>query len=187
MDLVRRSLLAGRRSLCLRLRYPQRLPGSAGSQIVPQLRQPAAPELDADLLLGGGFPAARIGERVVWKPRKGAFYRTGPEEQPRGLGASTVVVTGCDFPNCPRTTVMEASERELRVVLASDAVSGAVSWHLPEPRRIGVLPATTAEIARAWRPPGEVDLGPRWPWPTPGRPLWTAVPTLGDGVGPPAG
>ena len=31
---------------------------------------------------------------------------------------------GCNFPNCPRTSIYEASERDFRVVLARDAISG---------------------------------------------------------------
>jgi len=36
----------------------------------------------------------------------------------------TIATAGCNFPNCPRTTLYEASERDIRLVLASDAVSG---------------------------------------------------------------
>jgi hypothetical protein len=30
------------------------------------------------------------------------------------LGVNTVVVCVCNFPNCPRTTIYEASEREMK-------------------------------------------------------------------------
>jgi nicotinamidase-related amidase len=35
-----------------------------------------------------------------------------------------VVFAGCNFPNCPRTSIYEASERDFRIVLVSDAMSG---------------------------------------------------------------
>lgn len=41
----------------------------------------------------------------------GAFYGTRLEEHLRALDVDTVVVCGCNFPNCPRTTIYEASER----------------------------------------------------------------------------
>ena len=50
---------------------------------------------------------------------------------------NTVVVAGCNFPNCPRTTIYEASERDIRLVLASDAVSGLYEQGRREPSRIG--------------------------------------------------
>lgn len=31
---------------------------------------------------------------------------------------------GCNFPNCPRTSIYEASERDFRTVLVRDAISG---------------------------------------------------------------
>jgi len=40
------------------------------------------------------------------------------------LGVNTVVVCGCKFPNCPRTSIYEASERDLRVMVVEDALSG---------------------------------------------------------------
>jgi nicotinamidase-related amidase len=41
-----------------------------------------------------------------------------------GLGVNTLVFGGCNFPNCPRTSISEASERDFRLVLAEDAISG---------------------------------------------------------------
>ena len=74
----------------------------------------------------------------MYKPRWSAFYRTGLEEHLRGLGVDTVVVCGCNFPNCPRTTIYEASERDFRVVLAIDAISGLDERGMEELGNIGV-------------------------------------------------
>jgi nicotinamidase-related amidase len=121
-------------------------PGTPGSQLAPQLRAPAAPPLDPDELLGGGFQQLGPAEWAMWKPRWGAFYRTGLDPFLRDLPVSTLVLAGRNFPNCPRATLVEASERDYQVVIAADAISGLQPWHLPEAENIGVLPATTATI-----------------------------------------
>ena len=49
----------------------------------------------------------------------------------------TVVVSGCGFPNCPRATIYEASERDLQVTFASYARSGVYERGLRELENIG--------------------------------------------------
>jgi nicotinamidase-related amidase len=71
------------------------------------------------------------------------------EEHLRDLGVSTLVFCGCNFPNCPRTSIYEASERDFRVVLAGDAVSGLYERGERELEAIGVRLMDVAEIARA--------------------------------------
>lgn len=68
----------------------------------------------------------------------GAFYRTSLEEHLRALSVETILVCGCNFPNCPRTTIYEASERDFRIVLVPDATSGVYARGLDELRGIGV-------------------------------------------------
>lgn len=129
VDVVRRhAIQQGQRFL---------LPGSPGSQIAPELL-PNAVELEHDSLLDGNFQRAGAREYIMYKPRWGAFYRTNLEQCLRDNGCDTVVVAGCNFPNCPRTTIYEASERDFRVVLVSDAVSGLYERGIEECRRIGV-------------------------------------------------
>jgi nicotinamidase-related amidase len=74
----------------------------------------------------------------MYKPRWGAFYRTKLERHLRDSGSDTVVFAGCNFPNCPRTSIYEASERDFRTVLVSDAVSGLDGRGIKECRAIGV-------------------------------------------------
>jgi nicotinamidase-related amidase len=57
------------------------------------------------------------------KPWKISDYNTVLERHLHSLDVNTVVVCGCNFPNCPRTTIYEASERDFRIVLAKDATS----------------------------------------------------------------
>ena len=46
---------------------------------------------------------------------------------------------GCNFPNCPRTTIYEASERDFRIVLANDATSARYDIGLRELKNTGVM------------------------------------------------
>ena len=126
-------------------------PGSAGSQIAADML-PDVVELDHELLLSGGLQQIGTAEHVIYKPRWGAFYRTSLERHLRESGIDTVVFAGCNFPNCPRTSIYEASERDFRIVLVSDAVSGLYDRGVDECRAIGVdvrdLSATLDWLAR---------------------------------------
>ncbi|GAB1695089.1 cysteine hydrolase family protein [Krasilnikovia sp. M28-CT-15] len=141
VDLVRRGLLA--------TGAPIVRPGSPGAEPPAPMRPTAAPPLDPAMLLSGGFQQWGPAEWVMWKPRWGAFHRTDLEGFLRRHGVTTVVVAGCNFPNCPRATIVQASERDLRVVLATDAMSGLRDWHLAETEGIGVLPLPVHAIAAA--------------------------------------
>ncbi len=124
------------------------MPGSPGSQIPAELL-PESVDLDHELLLAGGLQRIGPAEHVMYKSRWGAFYDTKLEQHLRESSSSTVVFAGCNFPNCPRTSMYEASERDFRVVLVSDAVSGAYERGIDECRAIGV---TVAEVSQtlAW-------------------------------------
>jgi nicotinamidase-related amidase len=86
---------------------------------------------------------------VLWKPRWSAFYRTALDTDLARLGVSTVVIAGCNFPDCPRAAAFDASERDYRVVMVSDAISGAQPHHLAEASRIGVVPLTDSAVLSA--------------------------------------
>jgi nicotinamidase-related amidase len=113
------------------------VPGSAGSQIAPALL-PNAVELDHELLLRGDLQQVGPAEHVMYKPRWGAFYQTKLEHHIRDTRSDTLVFAGCNFPNCPRTSIYEASERDFRLLLVSDAISGIDDRGIEECRRIGV-------------------------------------------------
>ncbi|GAA0477412.1 hypothetical isochorismatase hydrolase [Actinoplanes capillaceus] len=119
-------------------------PGTPGAGL---LAGPAAPVgLDTGLLLSGRPQEIGDHEIVLFKPRWGAFYRTVLEQWLRDRGVDTVVVCGCNLPNCPRATLFEASERDFRTVLATDAVSQTSAERLADLAGIGVTLTTTAEI-----------------------------------------
>lgn len=112
-------------------------PGSRGSQIAPELL-PNPVELDHELLLNGKFQEIGPREHVMYKPRWGVFYQTDLQRHLGESGSDTIVFAGCNFPNCPRTSIYEASERDFRIVLVSDAMSGVYDRGIEECRGIGV-------------------------------------------------
>ena len=112
-------------------------PGSDGAELAETLL-PNGIKLDTDLLLAGNLQAVGASEWIMYKPRWGAFFGTRLEEHLRGLGTSTVVFAGCNFPNCPRTSIYEASERDFRVVAIEDAISGLYEKGRSELEGIGV-------------------------------------------------
>lgn len=117
--------------------------GSSGSQIAPPLLPSALPQLDSELLLRGGIQGAGSKEWIIYKPRWGAFFQTPLESHLRNLGISTLVFTGCNFPNCPRTSIYEASERDFRIVAIGDAISGLYDRGRAELESIGVMVVDT--------------------------------------------
>jgi nicotinamidase-related amidase len=139
VDLVRRIAVQGGQPLVQ--------PGSPGSQILPELLPPAARELDAELLLTGDVQTVGPNETVMWKPRWSAFYRTLLGDYLAKLDVSTIVIAGCNFPNCPRTSIFDASARDLRILIATDATSGVTDERLADAFLIGAHAATSAKIA----------------------------------------
>jgi len=130
---------------------PLVLASSPGSQLAAELLPRAGIELDAELLLSGGIQSLTSHEVVIYKPRWGAFYQTPLEAHLRRHGVSTLVFSGCNYPNCPRTSIYEASERDFRVVLVEDAVSGLYDRGRREMTNIGVELWSTATVVEKIR------------------------------------
>jgi nicotinamidase-related amidase len=137
-DLCRRAVLACGASIAL--------PGSPGSQLADGLTPDDAIELDHDQLLAGQLQHLGPAEHAMFKPRWNAFYDTGLDDHLRRIGVDTVVVAGCNYPNCPRGTLFGASERDYRAVLVNDAVSQWNEHTGTELSNLGVITATTSEV-----------------------------------------
>lgn len=121
-------------------------PGSAGAQIAPSLLPNPDVKLDSDSLLAGGLQQVGENEVVMWKPRWSAFYRTPLDDHLQDLGVDTIVVAGCNFPNCPRATIFDASERDYRVVVAQDATSQVTPDRLADAVALGVCAMSTEAL-----------------------------------------
>ena len=94
--------------------------------------------LDSNLLLSGQLQQIGCMEWIMYKPTWEAFYNTLLEKHLQSLGVNTVVVSGCNFPNCHRTTIYEASERDFKTILVNDATSMVYDIGLSELKNIGV-------------------------------------------------
>jgi nicotinamidase-related amidase len=121
-------------------------PDSEGAELLQALKPNPGVRLDAKRLLAGEFQSLGETESILYKPRWGAFYGTQLNAFLRQHGVDTLVVAGCNFPNCPRSTIYEASERDYRIVAAPDALSQFYAKGEEELRGIGVCLLSTEEI-----------------------------------------
>jgi len=138
VDLFRRSAVESGEKMILE--------NTSDCQVAPGLLPENTPPLDCALLLSGGIQEVSASEVIIYKPRWGAFYRTPLENHLKGLGISTLVFAGSNFPNCPRTSMYEASERDFRIVVAEDSLSGFYDRGKMELENIGVCCMPAAEL-----------------------------------------
>jgi nicotinamidase-related amidase len=122
-------------------------PGDSGAELVEPL-VPAGARLDPEVLLRGELQPLGKSEWAMYKPRWGAFFRTPLEKNLQQMGVNTLVVCGCNFPNCPRASIYEASERDLRIIFVADATSGFYDRARQELENIGVRVWTAAECVQ---------------------------------------
>lgn len=155
VDLCRRALVeSGARIVA---------PGTAGSQLAREIL--TAPfEPDPSMLLQGRMQQVGPNEHVLYKPRWGAFFDTRLQEFLDDADIDTLVITGCNFPNCPRATAYQASERDYRIVALRDAISGVYTRGLDELRGIGVHVTTAGrwsdQIVDSTSPRSERSMSP---------------------------
>ncbi|MEU6426696.1 isochorismatase family cysteine hydrolase [Microbispora sp. NPDC046973] len=124
-------------------------PHSPGSQLADGLAPGS--ELDPDLLLAGQAQEIGPDEHILYKPRWSAFFRTRLLEHLAERAVSTVVVAGCNYPNCPRSTLVDATERDLRAVAVRDALSGWTTDADREMTGMGIACLDTSEVVAATR------------------------------------
>ncbi len=130
-------------------------PDTTGANLIPDLTPNDTDSLDASTLLDGDFQALAPAEWVMYKPRWSAFYNTRLDSFLDEHGVDTLVVCGCNFPNCPRTTIYDASARDYRVIIVPDATSQTYDRGLTELEDIGVhAKSTRATIEWLTNPTG---------------------------------
>jgi len=123
--------------------------GTEGREVASELLPTDAPLPDDDLLLSGALQSVGPAEWYLYKSRWGAFYQTRLQEHLAGLGVSTIVLAGCNYPNCIRATTYEASERDFRVVATTDGISNFTQHGWQELRSIGINVLATEECLTA--------------------------------------
>jgi nicotinamidase-related amidase len=125
------------------------MPGTLGAELVDRLKPDQQQRLDSSQLFEGKFQELGRHEWIMYQPRWSAFYQTPLEGHLRHLGVTTLVISGCNFPNGPLATVYAACNRDFRIVLATDAVSGTNDMALAELGRMGVY-LMTGDQCLAW-------------------------------------
>jgi nicotinamidase-related amidase len=125
------------------------LPGSPGAELARELQLHSGAKLDAERLLLGQLQVLGPNEWAMYKPRWDAFFETCLDSHLRKFNIDTVVILGCNFPNCPRSTAYGASMRDFRVMMVQDAISGIYERGIEELERIGIR-AVTAETCTRW-------------------------------------
>jgi nicotinamidase-related amidase len=122
------------------------MPGTLGAELIDEIKPEAAPRLQPDLLLGGKLQEIGSNEWICYKSRLSAFFQTPIEDHLKSLGITTIVICGIDFPTSPRSTVYAASNRDFRILLATDAISCATDGGLDELAAIGVYLMGTDQL-----------------------------------------
>ena len=117
-----------------------------GSELADKLLADPSVPLDHQKLLSGSIQKVSTNEVIIYKPRWGAFYQTPLDAHLKRVGISTLIFTGCNYPNCPRTSIYQASERDYKIVLVQDAVSGLYPIGLAEMKNIGVFLMKSSEV-----------------------------------------
>ena len=134
VDLCRRTLVGRKQVLA---------PGTPGVELVADLLG-AGVDYDWQRLLTGDPVALTEHEWLMYKPRWSAFQQTGLRGLLDAQHTTTVVVAGCNFPNCPRSTVYDATAQDFRTAFVADATSGTYPQGLAELANIGVNVVDTA-------------------------------------------
>lgn len=124
------------------------VPDTEGAEVVSGIKPTNSSSLHGELLLNGHFQQLGEHDWAMYKPRWGAFYQTRLEEFLAERDIDTLIFTGCNFPNCPRTSIYEASERDFKVVMAVDAISGVYEKGIAEMSNIGVSVLKSTDIIR---------------------------------------
>ena len=127
------------------------LVGTEGRKPAQQILAEPDIEIDDELLLSGRLQDIGPSEWVMYKPRWGAFFGTPLEQFLRNRQVSTIVLAGCNYPNCPRTSLYEASERDFRLVAVVDGISLLDERGRHELENIGVALVDSDACARGIR------------------------------------
>ncbi len=125
------------------------MPGTLGAELIDEVNPRPEVRLDPELLLAGDFQEIDRNEFVHYRPRWGAFHETALEDRLHSLGVTTLVICGFSFSTGGRASVYEASARDFRIVLATDALCNATEDSLRELGRMGIYLMDSANCM-AW-------------------------------------
>ena len=78
---------------------------SLGAELAKELFDDDIVRYDSKLLLSGGIQTITENEVIIYKSRWGAFYKTPLQKHLQTLKVDTLIFSGCNYPNCPRTSI----------------------------------------------------------------------------------
>ncbi|MDL5511225.1 isochorismatase family protein [Arenibacter sp. M-2] len=154
VDLCRRALIENGKEIVK--------PYSEGAQIIPALLPANSIEPNHSKLLSGEILKIAPLDYVMYKPRWGAFYQTGLESFLHKKGIDSLLIIGCNFPNCPRTTIYQASERDFKIGIIPTALSGLYEKGITEVQNIGVEIIKRHQLEKLICNIALVDYRPEW-------------------------
>lgn len=137
-DICRRADLGAGGQCCL--------PGSDGAELISDLKPTSDVRLDGPLLLSGHPQNLGPRERIMYKPRFGAFSQSRLEAQLRADGIDSVLFCGISFPRCVLASVFGAVDHDFRVGIVPEATSEVGEIELAFLEGVGVQ-ALTLETA----------------------------------------
>ncbi|WP_353140120.1 isochorismatase family protein [Pseudopedobacter sp.] len=129
-DVCRKGILASGKNIVF--------PGTDGAKIISELLPESAVQPNSDKLLKGEIVQIGSDDWAMYKSRWGAFYETELQIWLNEKAIDSLFVIGCNFPNCPRTTIYEASERDYKIGIVPQAISGIYNKGIQELENIGV-------------------------------------------------
>lgn len=154
VDLCRRALIENGKEIVK--------PHSEGAQIVPALLPANSIEPNHSKLLSGDILKIATVDYLMYKPRWGAFYQTELESFLHKKEIDSLLVVGCNFPNCPRTTMYQASERDFKIGIVPKALSGLYEKGITEIQNIGVEIIKGHQLENLIGNIALVDFRPEW-------------------------
>ncbi len=114
------------------------MPGSLGAEILDDIKPDPAIRLNPDCLLSGRMQPIGPNEWAFYRPRWGAFHETELERHLRDLRITTLAICGLSFATGTRATIYEASARDFRTIVVTDALASATEDGVREMSRMEV-------------------------------------------------
>ncbi|MDE7408626.1 MAG: cysteine hydrolase [Muribaculaceae bacterium] len=111
--------------------HPYLLPGSMGSEMPDEI-------------------APQRGDIKITKQRFSCFMGTDLEIVLRGLGVKNIYITGTQYPNCIRTTAVDAMSRDYNTIIVTDCCSAmteeVAKANMFDMKNMGITCIPTSEI-----------------------------------------